>query len=150
MQFRVSVLAVGVCLAYIVQYNYGSLIVFLQSRLTLCISVLLLGLMLGFGVQFLYFNHEIWALAWGALVGHIVCQNKPTFLDNKPLNFLGKISYGFYMWHTLAIVLALKLCSIMAITNYVAFYFFSFLGSVALATLSYYGIEKPFIALKKY
>lgn len=64
-----------------------------------------------------------------------------SLLSTRPLVYLGKISYGFYLWH-FPIVFGL---SHYGIAGKLAAFMFSF----GLASASYHWIELPFLALKK-
>jgi len=68
------------------------------------------------------------------------------FLASKPMSFLGKISYGTGMWHLFAMAFMIKFFRdfdphVRALT--------STLASVALATVTYYCIERPIAAWSK-
>lgn len=71
-------------------------------------------------------------------------------LDFKPLLFLGKISYGIYLYHLFIFSILLsnisKLPSIFA--NNLFQLFFCTLSAIVIATLSWYLIEKPISKLK--
>lgn len=68
-------------------------------------------------------------------------------LRTSGLNFLGRISYGLYVYHPLSFLLFEKFFH----TEYILVNFSgSFILTVLMASLSYYGIEKRFLQLKKY
>lgn len=60
----------------------------------------------------------------------------------KPLRFIGKISYGIYIYHVLAGMAAQKMGLGLAATTLV-----SALGTILVATASWYLIERPLIQL---
>jgi peptidoglycan/LPS O-acetylase OafA/YrhL len=66
----------------------------------------------------------------------------------KPLHYLGKISYSFYLYHAICLIALLHLFSstlpFMLIIGMVV------LTSFAMAALSYHWVEIPFIRLGKY
>jgi len=73
-------------------------------------------------------------------------------LDHGWIKYLGRISYGIYMFHSLGIVLALLAVGALANRSALAnplVYAGSALFSVALAVCSYEGMERRFIRLKR-
>jgi peptidoglycan/LPS O-acetylase OafA/YrhL len=86
-----------------------------------------------------------------------VAGNEKSFLrfENRTLQYLGRISYGFYMFHVMCIVFTIHtLDKYMGLDNditsqqHVLLYGISFLLTVALSSLSYHIFEKAFIRLK--
>lgn len=68
------------------------------------------------------------------------------------LVYLGRISYGLYVFHLLALALTAKLMFIPALgvqLNFEMRLLFAFLLTVAMAALSYRWLELPFLRLKK-
>ena len=74
----------------------------------------------------------------------ITTYKKEYLIDNKVLQFLGKISYSFYLWH-------LPVIFFISIYNESFYYqvILSFIITVLLSTFSYYFIEKVFISKNK-
>ena len=75
--------------------------------------------------------------------------------DKSPLNYLGKISYGLYVYHIIVINLLIQLFRGWEYNLDSPLMAFSFLVlalilSVAISGLSYRLFEKPFLKLKKY
>ncbi|MCC6600475.1 MAG: acyltransferase [Crocinitomicaceae bacterium] len=85
-------------------------------------------------------------------------SNPDTFfrIEFRPLDFLGRISYGFYMYHVMIIGFTIHLLDyffqldrdLSALQN-IAVYVISFLFTVIVSSFSYYFFESPFIRLKK-
>ncbi len=97
-------------------------------------------------------------LIYGSLYGIIILnvatnENSILKLRNKVLDVLGQISYGIYMYHSVAIVV-----SILLLTNLFAelgvlpfnllLYMLSSILSIGLASLSYYSFERPILGYK--
>jgi peptidoglycan/LPS O-acetylase OafA/YrhL len=73
------------------------------------------------------------------------------FLSIKPLVWLGKLSYSLYLWHALAFGLAAFVSVYLPITAQTPYLqeIWTLAVCVSLAAVSYYGLEKPFLKLKK-
>lgn len=83
-----------------------------------------------------------------------VSTNPKSFLklEYKVFTFLGKISYGLYMYHMMIIVLFVKIGVMYIETDEIWFnlylYLVTLVASILIATASYYWLEKPFLKLK--
>ena len=76
------------------------------------------------------------------------------FMLNRQLIYLGKISYGLYIWHRLAISLTLEACAMLGRgacdTEWLLLRAaLSFAGTVVFASVSYRLLESPFLKLKR-
>ena len=75
--------------------------------------------------------------------------------DAKWLSYLGRISYGIYLFHIFAIVFAIKLCIHVfhfRVNNYAELGILclvTMLFAITLGWISYNGYEKYFLRLKK-
>jgi peptidoglycan/LPS O-acetylase OafA/YrhL len=75
--------------------------------------------------------------------------------DRSILSRLGLYTYGLYLYHTLVIVVCLRVFEVLGFDldrpgTALVFAVFSFLLSVGCSVLSYHFFEKPFLRLKKY
>ena len=68
-------------------------------------------------------------------------------LENSVFNYLGKISYGMYMYHTIAVVIGVKISHSFGNSNLVS-YPISYILTIIMAGLSYQYFEKPFLKIK--
>ncbi|MEW6401330.1 MAG: acyltransferase [Chloroflexota bacterium] len=73
-----------------------------------------------------------------------------SFLESKPLQFLGRISYGLYVYHFPSVWFAFRIRDLgvdeRLVKPLVAL--LAFAGTFTLAVLSYYIMERPIISLK--
>ena len=105
-------------------------------------------------LNYFYLNllkHNAYGLLFMGLTGYCIVEQANTLINrvltSGLLQYLGKISYGIYVWHRL----------IMKLNSYyfkpvglVVDFLLVFLLTVLVATLSFYLIERPFLKLKKY
>ena len=72
------------------------------------------------------------------------------FLESRPMRWLGKVSYGVFLWHLLAIELFFRAFDIKVFTGH--FWFMAACvvpGSLAMAALSLRFVEQPALDLKR-
>jgi len=100
-------------------------------------------------------HHVLWPVVCVFLILNLVTTAQTSrLLENPICNYLGKISYGLYMYHVCAITLALKILewarpqSAVWVGNGVV-YGGTGLLTVVFATASYFLIEKRFLNLKQ-
>jgi peptidoglycan/LPS O-acetylase OafA/YrhL len=113
------------------------------------LAFLLLVIFIGFGIHLPYLNNEFYALLFGILIINLAANPKPLFnLENKVFNYLGKISYGLYMYHPIAVVIALKLLYLINFNYYIPQLIASLLFTIIISSLSYKYLESWFIKRK--
>jgi peptidoglycan/LPS O-acetylase OafA/YrhL len=98
----------------------------------------------------------IWAYTllnyWFAVLIYCVVHEKMfvQFLEWAPLQYLGKISYGLYVYHFPIIWFAGRIREFGVPEKLVPplIMLLSFVGTVAIASFSYFALERPFLKLK--
>jgi peptidoglycan/LPS O-acetylase OafA/YrhL len=72
-------------------------------------------------------------------------------LSAKPLVWIGKLSYSLYLWHALGFGVAAYLSIYLPLTKQTPYLqeVWTFAVCLSIAAISYYGLEKPFLKLKK-
>lgn len=109
----------------------------------------LLFVLMGFGVKIPHIHYEFYGIIFGIIIINLASNKKTIFnLENRTLNYLGKISYGLYMFHPIAIVIVLKSLMYFNIENIIVQYIFSITLSIVIAGLSYRFFESYFIRKK--
>jgi peptidoglycan/LPS O-acetylase OafA/YrhL len=138
-----------------------SLIIFQKTELVLLIRkiifnrvlqalvILFTALLLVIGYKSAHFNDEIYALLFGIIICNMAANDARLFsLEFSFLNYLGKISYGLYMYHNIFIVLSIAFLIKFNLFNSYLHYLLVFVFTIFMATISYEFFEKRFINKK--
>ncbi|MDD2320700.1 MAG: acyltransferase [Geobacteraceae bacterium] len=146
---RFDNMAIGGILAFCMHTNKIYLPIkyrYLMYLLTCCL--LCLKVNFSFGLQ-----NIIYSVIFALNIYYIIqTTTAESWLESSFLKYLGKVSYGIYMWHLVAIFLILSL-----LKNFFSFHnkidnlilhFSAIFLSYILASLSYELFEKKFLALK--
>ena len=95
-------------------------------------------------------------LLFGWLIVNVSVNEKRIFtLEHPVLHYLGKVSYGIYMYHMFVVyAVSFLFAKVTVLQSVPVVYFMSFYGLVflvatGLASLSYYIIELPVLGLNK-
>ena len=113
------------------------------------IVLLLTITMMARGVYIPHIQYECYSVLFGIILINLALNEKNILnLEYPVLNYLGKISYGLYMYHSIVIVVALKILMMLGLVRFGSVYILSILLTIVLAGLSYRFYEKPFIARK--
>jgi peptidoglycan/LPS O-acetylase OafA/YrhL len=142
-------MATGGIFAYIAFYKDKYLIYIFSKHLQLFNLVILLTCWI-LNINFL-FNDQFYATLFGILIINFAINPNVLFsLEYKVFNYLGKISYGLYVYHLMA----------FSINNFIIYFFqikeipmiviflMGLLLTIFLAAISYEFIEKPFLKIK--
>jgi peptidoglycan/LPS O-acetylase OafA/YrhL len=96
-----------------------------------------------------------YSLLFGIVILNVATNPRPLVrFENRVADYLGRISYGLYMFHPIAIALAVYALRPLIRDNYeswlsnAAVYILSFVLSVFVASTSYHFFEQPFLRLK--
>jgi len=113
------------------------------------ISLCLVFLLMIKGIYVPYIHYEFYSVFFGVIIINFAVNDQIKIsLENKILNYLGNISYGLYMYHPIAIVLALYISlSFDLHTNWVI-YPLSLIFTIIIAGLSYKYFESFFLKFK--
>jgi peptidoglycan/LPS O-acetylase OafA/YrhL len=135
----------------------------LYSRFIEYGGYLLLVLVFVLGYPFLYFKHEFYSVLFIILILNISSNSNSilsstirNLLESKSLKFLGVRSYGIYMYHMIAIQIAIKLTlnfygdGKISLFGNLFFYFTVFISTLFMAILSFEYIEKPILNFKSH
>ncbi len=119
------------------------------SKYTQIIVYALLVVLLLNGVRIPYIHFEFYAVLFGIIILNLAANEFTVLkLENKLFHYLGKISYGLYMYHPLAIVIILKILAVFEIANIGIQYASVILLTILIAGVSYKYFESFFIQKK--
>jgi peptidoglycan/LPS O-acetylase OafA/YrhL len=151
-RYPISCMAIGGMYAYLVFVKNAAAEKIKKILFNVWVQLMMLALLVllaSTGYYFKFFNNEIYAILLGYQVCNLAINPKPIFsLENKLFNYLGKISYGLYMFHPLAIVCAIKLCLLLSYAHNILLYPLALAIAIMLSAFSYRFFEKYFIAKK--
>src|SRR5258708_3134688 len=88
----------------------------------------------------IYISVQMLCVTW--LVFRIVTGSRFYWLTSPPFRFMGKISYSLYLWQQILIV------SVYPMWRLVHAFPMNLICCFLLATVSYFGIERPFLRIK--
>ncbi|MCY7362562.1 MAG: acyltransferase [Ignavibacteria bacterium] len=101
------------------------------------------------GIHFPYFQFEVYSVLFGILICNFAANKNRIFsMENSLTNFLGKISYGLYMFHPLAIVFSIKILTILHLESNYILYPVILILVIIMSALSYEFFEKKFLNKK--
>lgn len=151
---RISCMAIGGIGAYYLYNLHAKVLRFIFSPYVQLITyVLVLQLML-FGVEIPCVNHEFYSLFFIIIILNLAANPDSYFsLENKVMDYLGKISYSIYMWHGIALIVGLKTAMVFNpkmddFFSNAVYYVLSFAVTLGLSIASYEGFEMQFLKFK--
>lgn len=153
--FSIDCMAIGGIGAYLLFYKKEKVLNVLFNRYLQIALYILLAVVTVKGLAIPMFNYEFYALIFVVLILNLAANKKSVLnLEFKPLNYLGKISYGLYMYHNIILVMVLKFVlyysgvALNSLTGNLIYYGLAISATILVASLSYRFIERPFIRAK--
>jgi peptidoglycan/LPS O-acetylase OafA/YrhL len=150
--FKIDCMALGGVFAFFYFKKKNKILNFLFLRNTQIISILVgVGFWL-FGINIPIFRDEFFALFFAVIIlNTAVNPNKIISFDYKWLNYIGKISYGIYVYHWIIILFVMNII-IQVKENLFLFNSLLYAGSISLTILiahfSFFKFERYFLKFK--
>lgn len=155
-RYRIYAFASGALSAYGYMHLHNKHIIYKNMQLVKIITQALLivtAAVLLSGITFSSLTHPVYAFVFAVLLLLLTVSNtKIASLNHRYIIYLGKISYGIYMLHPLAIIICIKLFyfnSGIAVLDVILFDTLAVTVVIVLAMISYTCLEKPFLKLRK-
>ena len=147
--FHIQCMAIGGIYAYLF-YKKHRILKFILHPVTFIFITFLTIIMILFSLHVPYISRELFALLFGLIIVNLASdKQKGLFLENRLFNYLGKISYGLYMFHVIAIVISINIFQYYnMLHSHFLLLITSILITISISSVSYYLIEKRFISLK--
>lgn len=97
------------------------------------------------------FKHSAYGMLFFGLIGYVICSSKDTsmnrLLNSRVFQFLGRISYGLYVWHVL--IFHIFLHHVKSINPIIDFILISS-ATIAVSAASWYLFEKRILRFKRF
>ncbi len=154
---KLECMALGGIGGYVLFTKKNKLLRVVYSLPSQIIAVLIIPVFIYFIPTFLEdILHLLFSISFLVIILNVAGNENTFFKFNNPvLHYLGRISYGFYMFHVMCIVFTIHLLEKTIglkkdINNseHILLYGISFLLTIALSSFSYHFFEKKFIRLK--
>jgi len=106
--------------------------------------------LIAIGKSFYFFQYEVYSVLFGIIICNLALNSNRIidFEKMRIFNYLGKISYGLYMFHPLVIIPIVKLLLKLDCQNNYILYALSFGLTILVSSISYHFYEKRFITKK--
>jgi len=146
--FAIDNMAVGALFAFIL-YKKDKILKLLYHPLFHISSITFFAFLYLNPDSFEHIQSLKYPFLYGILIINLASNSKFTgILESKPTNYLGQISYGLYMFHPIAITIAIKLAIHTGTNSNILIYFISIVLSVGISSFSYNYFESYFLKYK--
>jgi len=146
--FNIDCMAIGGLAAVILHKKFKILIWVINLPIFYAALITTLVLLTR-GITVPYLHYETYAMLFAVLILNFSANKSIGWsMEFEPCHYLGKISYGLYLLHPVAVVASIHLLGTVGWTRDVYLYPTCLLGTIGLAALSYRFFESPFLLLK--
>ena len=153
---RMQCMAIGGVAAYLC-FTKHPLLQFTYSPFTQAFTYLTaFGILLS-NTHISVIDHEVYCTLFAIIIINVATNPRSFFtFEFKRSPFFGNISYGIYMYHMFALLITLSLFERIGITDFhkpfinLCFHGTCLGGTILIAGLSYYHLEKRILSLKKF
>lgn len=107
-------------------------------------------LFLSLAIKVPYFHYQFYSILFGIIILNLAVNTKlKNILEWKALTYLGKISYGIYMYHFIVLIPVLVLASKLKTDNNIIIYSLILTITISIASISYHYFESFFLKRKR-
>lgn len=146
--FNINCMAIGGIFAVLYHDKHKLVLRFLFNKLVFMSTVIYLLLSLALGIKYGFFHYEVYSVLFSIIIINLACNPRySTILEYKPLNYMGSISYGIYMFHP-AILPAVIFVEKHFGGGSLMIYILTLSLTFIISALSYEYLEKYFLRLK--
>lgn len=152
--FRVGSMAIGGIAAYIAYFKPARVLKVIFSPALQWGLYIVLILFLLKGVTVPYVQNEFYSALFALAIINLACNKRSVVsLKNSVFEYFGKISFGLYMYHPVAIILSLKIAKQTLVNDSgllfnIILYISAIIITIVMAGLSYKYIEAYFLKFK--
>lgn len=146
--FNIDAIAIGGLFAVLL-FQKQPILRYIINQKVFYATLFFVVLLLFIGIRIPYFHYLVYSLLFGIIIINLASNEKlANVLELSVLNYLGKISYGIYMYHFIVLIAVLKLVTAYNIFSNWVIYPLIFIGTIALSSISYHYFELFFLKLK--
>ena len=151
---RIGCMAIGGIGAYYLYKLDMRILRPIYAPITQIVTLVVVIVMMLLGVEIPYITHEFYSVLFLIIIINLAANPKSLLnLENKILDYLGKISYSIYMWHNVAIIIGFHIARTYnpQLDNFFSnaiYYGVTFIFTLILSTASYELYEKQFLKFK--
>lgn len=146
---NISCMAIGALFSILLFEKKKVLSVLLNPYLFYCVLIITV-LMMFTGQQFPYINYEIYSVLFGIIILNFAANKESKLsLEHRFFRYMGKVSYGLYMYHPIGIVLAIYFGIAIDFTSNWFIYPSSMIITTLIAAISFKYFESYFLKKKE-
>ena len=146
--FNIDSIAIGGFFAILLFKKYSILKYILNTK-TFCSILLFTIILLTLAIQIPYFHYLTYSFLFGIIIINLAANKDLKYvLEWSVINYLGRISYGIYMYHFLVMILVLMVASKFNIETNWIIYPLTLIGTIGISFISYHYFEALFLKLK--
>jgi peptidoglycan/LPS O-acetylase OafA/YrhL len=153
--FNIDCMAIGGIAACFLFYKKERILKLFYNKWLQTALYLTIGLITVRGIGVPFITYEVYAVLFAVMILNLAGNTKTLInLEHPLLSYLGKISYGLYMYHNIVLVGMLRLLkdsglfSFQTVAGNAVYYISTILLTVIIASLSYEFFEKRFLRIK--
>ena len=146
---KFNALSMGALFGFLFAEKKKYLILF-KNDLVGYVAIILVIILWTSGFEIKYYNDELFSILFSIAILKIVSDPK-IHLDNIVFRFIGKISYGIYMYHWIVLLLAFQFISPWGNAWLFNIYLYGFVFGMTflISWVSNYSIERYFLKMKE-